>query len=65
MKLVKVTYEQCRLEFFEEQLSAAQRKLDYAVKRNYPHDVCASRGEVVSFYEWAVEMAKKEVVKNG
>lgn len=61
MQLVKVSYEQCRLEFFEEQLAAAKRKLDYAVKRNYPYDVCASRGEVVSFYEWAVQMAQKEV----
>ena len=61
MQLVKVTYEQCRLEFFEEQLAAAQRKLDWAVKHNPDPYAAAEKGEAVAFYEWAVEMARKEV----
>lgn len=61
MKLVQVTYEQCRLEFFEEQLAAAKRKLDWAVKHNPDCYAVAEKGEAVAFFEWAVEKAQQEV----
>ena len=65
MRLIKVTYQQSRLEFFEKQLEKATRSMNYHVKRNHHHDICSEKGEIVSFYEWAVEMAKKEVAKDG
>ena len=60
MKLVSVSYEQSRLEFFREQLAAANRRLDWSMKHNPNWYDQAEKGEVVSFYEWAVEMAEKE-----
>ena len=60
MKLVSVSYEQSRLEFFREQLAAANRRLDWSMKHNPDWYDQAEKGEVVSFYEWAVEMAEKE-----
>jgi hypothetical protein len=65
MQLVKISYAQSRLDFFKEQLATAQRKLDWSLKhRNdwYDH---SEKGEVVSFYEWAVKMAEKEVAEDG
>lgn len=59
MKLVAVNYQQRRLQFFKEQLASAQRKLDFAVKRDYPWDRLEDKGEIVSFYEWAVMMAEE------
>lgn len=61
IKLVAVTYPESRLEFFKEQLAAAQRRLDWSLKhRNdwYDH---SEKGEVVSFYEWAVQMAEQHM----
>ena len=61
IKLVTVTYQESRLEFFKEQLAAAQRRLDWSLKhRNdwYDH---SEKGEVVSFYEWAVQMAEQHM----
>ena len=61
MKLVSVSYAQNRLNFFRDQLDAANRRLDWSMKHNpdcYDH---SEKGEVVSFYEWAVRMAEKEV----
>ena len=64
MKLVPVSYKQSRLEFFRDQLAAANRRLDWSMRHNpYWHDQ-TEKGEVVSFYEWAVEMAEKEVERN-
>ena len=63
MRLVSASYEQSRLEFFREQLAAANRRLDWSMKHNsdwYDH---SEKGEVVSFYEWAVKMAEKVVGK--
>lgn len=60
MKLVAVNYQQRRLQFFKEQLASAQRKLDFAIKRDYSWDRLEDKGEIVSFYEWAVQMAEKE-----
>ena len=64
MKLVSVSYAQSRLNFFREQLAAANRRLDWSMKHNpdwYDH---SEKGEVVSYYEWAVRMAEKEVDDN-
>ena len=61
MKLVAVSYAQSRLNFFRDQLAAANRRLDWSMKHNpdwYDH---SEKGEVVSYYEWAVKMAEKEV----
>lgn len=63
-KLVSVSYEQSRLEFFRDQLAAANRRLDWSMKHNPNWYDQAEKGEVVSFYEWAVEMAEKEVERN-
>ena len=65
MNLVKVSYEQSRLEFFQEQLKSAERKMKWAVNNTTDQDWLSMRGEQVSFYEWAVEMAGKEVAKDG
>lgn len=63
MHLIKVSYEQCRLDFFKEQLASAQRKLDWAVKHNPDCYAIAEKGDAVAFYMWAVEMAEKEVAE--
>ncbi len=60
-KIVVVTYPEVRLNFFKEQLAAAQRRLDWSIKHRsdwYDH---AEKGEVVSFYEWAVQMAEQHM----
>ena len=64
MKLVSVSHGQSRLNFFRYQLATANRRLDWSMKHNpdwYDH---SEKGEVVSFYEWAVKMAEKEVEDN-
>ena len=65
MKLVSSSYVQSRLNFFRDQLAAANRRLDWAMKHNPDWYDQAEKGEVVSFYEWAVNMAEKEVNDNG
>ena len=64
MKLVSISHKQNRLEFFRDQLAAANRRLDWSMKHNPNWYDQAEKGEVVSFYEWAVEMAEKEVERN-
>ena len=64
MKLVSVSHEQSRLNFFRDQLAAANRKLDWSMKHNPDRYDHSEKGEVVSFYEWAVKMAEKEVHSN-
>lgn len=61
MKLVSVSYAQSRLNFFREQLAAANRRLDWSMRHNPNCYDQAEKGEVVSYYEWAVKMAEKEV----
>lgn len=65
MQLVKVSFEQCRLDFFKEQLSSAKRKLDWAVKHNPDCYAIAEKADVYNFYEWAVKMAEKAVSEPG
>lgn len=65
MKLVKVSFEQCRLDFFKEQLASAERKLNWAVKHNPDCYAVAEKADVFNFYEWAVKMAEKEVANDG
>ena len=65
MKLVSVSYEQSRLNFFREQLAAANRRLAWSIRHNPDWYDQPEKGEVVSFYEWAVKMAEKEVENNG
>ena len=64
MKLVSVSYKQSRLNFFREQLAAANRRLDWPIRHNPDWYDQPEKGEVVSFYEWAVKMAEKEVENN-
>ena len=61
MKLIKVTHQQCRLEFFKKQLDKATNSMNYHVKRKHHPYICAEKGEIVSFYEWAVKIAKEQV----
>ena len=61
MKLVSVSYAQSRLNFFREQLAAANRRLDWSMRHNPDCYDQAEKGEVVSYYEWAVKMAEKDV----
>ncbi len=64
VKVTIVTYPESRLEFFKEQLVAAQRRLDWSMKHRsdwYDH---AEKGEVVAFYEWAVQMAEQHMEEN-
>ena len=61
MKLVKVSFAQCRLEFFKEQLASAKRKLDWAVQHNPDCYAIAEKADIYNFYEWAVKMAEKAV----
>ena len=65
MKLVSSSYVQSRLNFFRDQLAAANRRLDWSMNHNPDWYDQAEKGEVVSFYEWAVNMAEKEVNDNG
>ena len=65
MKLVSSSYVQSRFNFFRDQLAAANRRLDWSMKHNPDWYDQAEKGEVVSFYEWAVNMAEKEVNDNG
>lgn len=64
MKLVAVSYAQSRLNFFRGQLAAANRRLDWPMKNNPDWYDNSEKGEVVSYYEWAVRMAEKEVENN-
>ena len=61
MKLVFVSYAQSRLNFFREQLAAANRRLDWSIRHNPDWYDQSEKGEVVSFYEWSVKMAEKTV----
>lgn len=63
MKLVAVSYAQCRLEFFQEQLASAKRKLDWAVKHNPDCYAVAEKADIYNFYEWAVKQAEKAVAE--
>ena len=65
MKRVSSSEVQSRLNFFRDQLAAANRRLDWSMKHNPDWYDQAEKGEVVSFYEWAVNMAEKEVNDNG
>jgi hypothetical protein len=61
INLIAVKYPESRLIFFKEQLAAAQRRLDWSLKHR--NDWCdhADKGEIVSFYEWAVKMAEEHM----
>lgn len=50
------TYEMSRLDYFKEALACAERKLDWAVKNSSDWNVCAEKGEVVSYYKDVVEV---------
>ena len=65
MRLIAIEYPERRLNFFKEQLAAANRRLDWSMKHNPDWNDHAEKGEVVSFYEWAVQMAEKEADGNG
>ncbi len=58
MRLIAIEYPECRLNFFKEQLAAAHRRMDWSMKHNPNWNDHAEKGEVVSFYEWAVQMAE-------
>lgn len=60
MKLVAVNYQQRRLHFFKKQLAAAKRRLKWAVDHDRNFIELEDDGEIVSFYEWAVQVAEKE-----
>lgn len=60
-KLVLVTYEQSRLEYFRKQLAHQERRLDWAVKNNPSPWECADRGEEVSFYQDVVKMLEGDI----
>lgn len=60
MTIVTISYELSRLDFFKEQLAAANRRLDWSLKHNPNCYDNAEKGEVVSFYEWAVKCASME-----
>ena len=62
-KLVKVSFAQCRLEFFKEQFESAKRKLEWAVKHNPNCYVVAEKADIYNFYEWAVKQAEKAVAE--
>lgn len=58
--LIAVTHQQARLDYFRDQLAAAERRLDWGLRfRNDPWEN-AERAEVVAFYQWAVDQAKME-----
>lgn len=65
MKLVAVSYEQHRLDYFRQQLAAAKRRLKWAVDHDRNWMELEDDGDIVSFFEWAVQMAEKEVEKMG
>lgn len=64
MKLVAVSYEQHRLDYFRQQLAAAKRRLKWAVDHDRNWIELEDDGDIVSFFEWAVQMAEKDCKKN-
>ena len=62
MRLVVVNYQQRRLEHFKKQLAAAKRRLKWSIDHNRNWMELEDNGEIVSYYEWAVQMAEKDVV---
>ena len=58
MRLIAIEYPERRLNFFKERLAAAHRRLNWSMKHNPDWNDHAEKGEVVSFYEWAVKMAE-------
>ena len=65
MQLVTVSYQQHRLEYFRQQLAAAKRRLKWAVDHDRNWMELEDDGDIVSFFEWAVQMAEKEVGNMG
>ena len=63
MEIKAVTYPERRIEFFREQLAAAHRRMDWSINHRSDYYDHAEKGEVVSFYEWAVEMAEKALAE--
>ena len=59
--LIAVSYPERRLEFFKEQLAAARRRLEWSTQHNPDENDHAEKGEVVSFYEWAVNIAERSM----
>ena len=55
--LRRVEYPERRRMFFQEQFEAATQKLARAEKRGASYEELSDKGEIVSFYEWAVAMA--------
>lgn len=62
MRLVAVNYQQRRLEYFKDQLAAAKRRLKWGIDHNRNWMELEDNGEIVSYYEWAAQMAEKDVV---
>lgn len=62
MQLIAIEYPERRCNFFKEQLAAAHRRLDWSMKHNPDWNDHAEKGEVVSFYEWAVKMAERNEI---
>ena len=60
VKIIAKTYYESRLEFFEEKLKEANKKLSSAISNNKGHETCSELGEKVSFYLDIVKMLKEE-----
>lgn len=59
--LITITHQQARLDYFREQLAAAERRLNWGIRFCPDPWKNAEKGEEVAFYQWAVEQAEKEV----
>lgn len=60
--MVAVNYQQRRLEYFKDQLAAAKRRLKWGIDHNRNWMELEDNGEIVSYYEWAAQMAEQDVV---
>lgn len=57
--------DQCRVHFFAEQLGYALEQYDRVRKHRARSTICSYWGKAVTFYGWALEMARKEIAENG
>lgn len=56
--------EQCRVDFFAENLAYAIKQYD-KVRKSRPYGVtCSYWGKAIGFYGWALELARKEIAEN-
>ena len=60
IKIIAITYQESREEFFAKKLKQAERVLDNAVKHEPDPYICAEKGEIVAYYRDALAALRAE-----